>query len=189
MKYDCEYYIMSPNYDFKGYKVTPTESTSLRRFHYREQIYGEPALRFKLKGNQGLKKDSAMLFCIPSYIISSALKEIINGKIYGGKLYPALINDYQDEFYLINFYDRLDCWDRKKSKYENFEPDEKPHVIKYSLDKSIIKNLKESERLIFKMGGDDLSPVIVHEKIKRKIEKMVPYVKFFSLDTYSLGDE
>ncbi|MEZ8240497.1 hypothetical protein AB6C73_18715, partial [Vibrio splendidus] len=60
----------------------------------------------------------------------------------------------------------LDCWDRSKSNYEQEDPDGDPHVIKYHLDVEVLDKIKESDRLIFKMGGDDLSPFIVHDKIK-----------------------
>ncbi|MEZ8504734.1 hypothetical protein AB6D08_26085, partial [Vibrio splendidus] len=42
---------------------------------------------------------------------------------------------------------------------------------------------------IFRMGGSDLSPVIVHEKIKRVIEKNMDGVNFFSVKDYRFGDE
>ncbi|MEZ8201156.1 imm11 family protein [Vibrio splendidus] len=189
MNYNNEYYVMTPNFDMVGFKVIPTESTALRRFHYRKQIYGEPALRFYSKGNKIIDNTMPMLFCTPSVIISESLKELIDDNIYGGSLYPVIINDECDDYFLINIYEELDCWDRSKSTYEQQDPDEDPHVINYHLDVDVLDKIKESERLIFKMGGDDLSPFIVHEKIKRKIEKKVPYVNFFSLETYQLGDE
>ncbi|MCC4819840.1 hypothetical protein BCU85_21280 [Vibrio lentus] len=191
MSYNNEYYVMTPNFDMEGFKVIPTESTALRRFHYREQIYGQPALRFNSKGNKIIEKTMPMLFCTPSVIISESLKEIIDDNIYGGSLYPAIINNEDDNYFLVNIYEELDCWDRIKSNYEQEDPDEDPHVIKCHLDVEVLDNIKESDRLIFKMGGDDLSPFIVHDKIKikRKIENRVSYVNFFSLDTYQLGDE
>ncbi|WP_167852959.1 AHH domain-containing protein [Vibrio tasmaniensis] len=189
VNYNNEYYVMTPNFDLVGFKVIPTESTALRRFHYRKQIYGEPALRFYSKGNKIIDNTMPMLFCTPSVIISESLKELIDDNIYGGSLYPVIINEECDNYFLINIYEELDCWDRSKSTYEQQDPDEDPHVINYHLDVDVLDKIKESERLLFKMGGDDLSPFIVHDKIKRKIEKKVPYVNFFSLETYQLGDE
>lgn len=70
MKYVHEYYIISLGYDVEGYSVIPSDSTGLRRFHYRGLVYGEPALRFSTKNGQKLDDDVAMLFCTPSFIIS-----------------------------------------------------------------------------------------------------------------------
>ncbi|WP_146161105.1 hypothetical protein [Vibrio splendidus] len=59
MSYNNEYYVMTPNFEMEEFKVIPTESTALRRFHYREQIYGQPALRFNSKGNKIIEKNNA----------------------------------------------------------------------------------------------------------------------------------
>nr|WP_299144157.1 hypothetical protein [uncultured Vibrio sp.] len=53
----------------------------------------------------------------------------------------------------------------------------------------MLDNIEENERLVFRMGGADLSPVIVHEKIKRVIEKNMDGVNFFSVKDYRFGDE
>jgi hypothetical protein len=189
MKYDQEYYIMSPNYDVEGYSVIPNGATGLRRFHYRELVYGEPALRFNTKNGQKLDDDVGMLFCTPSFIISEDLKDILDDSIYSGKLYPAIINDTMHNYYLVNIYDSLDCWDRNRSVYEHDDPDDEPHVIKYSLNHAILDGIPESERLVFKMGGDDLAPIVVHKTIKRKLEGKIPYLKFYCIENYQLGDE
>ena len=189
MKYDQEYYIISPDFDIEGYSVIPSDSTGLRRFHYRELVYGEPALRFSTKSGQQLGEDIAMLFCTPSFIISGDLKEIFDDSVYGGKLYPAIINDTMHHYLLINIYDSLDCWDRERSVYEIDDPDDEPHGIKYSLNSAILDEIPESKRLIFKMGGDDLAPVVVHKTIKKKLEQKIPYLKFYCIESYELGDE
>ncbi len=64
MSYNNEYYVMTPNFDMEGFKVIPTESTALRRFHYREQIYGQPALRFNRKVTRLLKKQCLCCFAL-----------------------------------------------------------------------------------------------------------------------------
>ncbi|ELK8587305.1 TPA: hypothetical protein KDX64_000621 [Vibrio vulnificus] len=189
MKYDHEYYIMSPDYDVEGYSVIPSDSTSLRRFHYRELVYGEPALRFSTKNGQTLDEDVEMLFCTPSFIISEDLKEVFDDGVYGGKLYPAIINNTKHSYFLINIYEALDCWDRNRSVYEHDDPDDEPHVIKYSLNHVILDEIPESDRLVFKMGGDDLAPIVVHKTIKRKLERKIPYLKFYSIESYQLGEE
>ncbi|HDY7914216.1 hypothetical protein [Vibrio parahaemolyticus] len=51
---DESYYIIFPDYDVEGYSVIPSDSTALRRFHYRELVFGEPVLRFNTKNGQTL---------------------------------------------------------------------------------------------------------------------------------------
>ena len=189
MNYNSEYYIVSPDFDIEGYEVKPSESTGLRRFHYRELAYGEPALCFTTKNSEVLANGTKMLFSIPSFIVSEELKIIFEDALYGGKLYPATINDSPNRYFLLNMYKKLDCWDRSMSVFEQDDLDDTPHVIKYHLNSDVLDKIQEPQRLIFKMGGDDLSPIVVHKKIKDKLEKMIPYLNFFSIDSYELGDE
>ncbi len=66
-------------------------------------------------------------------------------------LYPAIINN-EDDNYLVNIYEKLDCWDRSKSNYEQEDhPGWSPHVI-ISFDVEVLDKIKESDRLIFKNG-------------------------------------
>jgi hypothetical protein len=180
---------MSPDFDRKGYEVKPSESTMSRRFYNRELVDGESVLCFSSKNRELISQGAKMVFCTPSFIISEELKDIIDGNLYGGKLYPAMLNDYPARYFLLNMYKKLDCWDRDKSVYEQDDPDDTPHVIKYHLNSDILDNMDESKRLIFKMGGDDLSPMVVHETVKCKLEKRVMYLKFIPIDSYELGDE
>ena len=192
MNYNDHYYIISQNFENSEHKVIPTESTSLKRFHYREQIYGQQPLKFITHHATILNSKPQMFFCTPSIIISDSLKCIFNGNIYGGKLYPSIVaskTKTEEGYLLINIYKKLDCWNRDKSIFEQNDPDDLPHVIKYHLDSDILDHISETERLIFKIGGDDLSPIIVHEKLKTKIEKIISYVNFFPINEYSLGDE
>ena len=39
------------------------------------------------------------------------------------------------------------------------------------------------------MGGADLSPVIVHERVKKILERSVNSVNFHPINTYKFGDE
>ncbi len=194
MNYNERYFLMSPNYESKNeiFHVVPTDPTAMRRFHYRELIYGEAAVKFNAKIDEVFNLEPLILICKPSYIISNELKDLIDDHIYGGKLYPAVIsseNMSSDEFYLINIYKKLDCWDRNSSSYKQNDPDYYPRVYKYKLNDSILDCIPENDRLIFKMGGTDLSPIFVHEKIKVQLENKVKNVKFFKVSEYEFGDE
>ncbi|WP_366942690.1 DUF1629 domain-containing protein [uncultured Vibrio sp.] len=107
-------------------------------------------------------------------------------------LFPATIGNEKikiDDFFLVNISNELDCWSRKESVYKQKDPDYYPRVYQYRLDSTVLDNIEENERLVFRMGGADLSPVIVHEKIKRVIEKNMDGVNFFSVKDYRFGDE
>ncbi|WP_456294955.1 hypothetical protein M1D72_06360 [Vibrio sp. AK197] len=194
MNYNDTYYLMSPNYEIENeaFHVVPTEATAQRRFHYRELVYGEVSVKFNAKTDDFLSLDPMMLFCIPSFIVSKDLKIIIDDHIYGGKLYPAVVefqNKSSSDFYLINIYQELDCWDRNSSLYKQKDPDYYPRVYKYKLDSTILDKIPENERLIFKMGGTDLSSIFIHESLKIKLENVLKNIKFLKVSEYEFGDE
>ncbi|WP_047049511.1 imm11 family protein [Vibrio mexicanus] len=194
MNYDQVYYVMAPSYSDENefIHVTPTEQTGNRRFHYRELTYGEPPVNFVLNDAVDSNVTSPMYFCKPSIIVSEELGRLLEDKIYGGKLYPAsLSNDNTafDGYLLVNIYEDLDCWCRKESVYKQKDPDYYPRVYQYRIDSKVIEKIDEERRLVFRMGGSDLSPVIVHEKVKNIVEKKMDNVNFFSIQDYFFGDE
>ncbi len=188
MSYDKSYFIANPDFDKPQYEVFPTEESSQRSFHYKKLNFGESPVSFIMEDEKLLDSLPLMIFCTPSFFISKELVEVFDGKIYSGQLYPALING-KDGYYLINIFNELDCWDRNSSVYENDDIDDDPHVIKYSLSKGVLDGIPENERLIFRMGGDDLAPLVVHSKIKKLIESKVDNINFFMIENYQLGDE
>ena len=194
MNYNEVYYVMTPNYDeaYEILHITPSESTGIRRFHYREMSYGDPALNFISNGLDSVDEMPLMLFCKPSILVSEKLKNIFDDGVYGGKFFPAIVEDNKikfDSYFLVNIFEELDCWSRKESVYKQRDPDYYPRVYEYRLDKSVLDKIEEKNRLIFRMGGADLSPVIVHERIKKIIERSVNSVNFHPINTYKFGDE
>ncbi len=188
MNYNKDYFIASPDFDIHKYEILPEKSSIQRRFHYRKLNFGEAPVSFSLEDERLLALFPPMLFCTPSFFVSEDIKNIFDDKIYSGQLYPALINGKKG-YYLLNIFDELDCWDRENSIYEQDDIDDDPHVIKYSLNNDVLNSIPEKERMIFKMGGDDLAPLIVHKDIKKILEKKVDYLKFFMIENYELGDE
>lgn len=194
MNYNEVYYVMTPNYDeeYEILHITPSESTGIRRFHYREMSYGDPALNFISNGLDSVDEMPLMLFCKPSILVSEKLKNIFDDGVYGGKLFPAIVEDNKikfDSYFLVNIFEELDCWSRKESVYKQRDPDYYPRVYEYRLDKSVLDKIEEKNRLIFRMGGADLSPVIVHERVKKILERSVNSVNFYPINTYKFGDE
>ncbi|WP_258514893.1 imm11 family protein [Vibrio alginolyticus] len=93
------------------------------------------------------------------------------------------------DYYLVNIFELLDCWDRDKSTFKQKDPEYFPRVYEYSLDTCVLDQIKESERLVFKMGGTDLSPMVVHEKIKNRLEPLGIGTNYFRVSDYCFGDE
>ena len=123
MNYNEVYYVMTPNYDeeYEILHITPSESTGIRRFHYREMSYGDPALNFISNGLDSVDEMPLMLFCKPSILVSEKLKNIFDDGVYGGKLFPAIVEDNKikfDSYFLVNIFEELDCWSRKESVYK-----------------------------------------------------------------------
>jgi len=197
-KYNDEYYILFPDYDFKGFNIClkPTLSTSKRRFHYKELVYGDSPLIFENKYKDNNSKElGPILFSPPSIIVNDTLKNKIKDvNFWGGEYYPAIYidsnGDYNDDYWLVNMFDKLDCWDRDLSVYEQDEADDTPHVIKYSLCKNTLDNIKESDRLIFKMGAVDLPKIFIHKKVLDILNRLkVKGIKTIKVSDYELGLE
>ncbi|ELH4836257.1 imm11 family protein [Vibrio harveyi] len=194
MDYNDLYYVMSPNYndEYEVIHIIPTESAGLRRFHFRDLSYGEPAVKFIMNDSVTRNNIPSIFFCKPSFFISEKLKADFESSVYGGKLFPAVIANEKlkiENFFLVNISNELDCWSRKESVYKQKDPDYYPRVYQYRLDSAVLDKIEENERLVFRMGGSDLSPVIVHEKIKKVIEKNMDGVNFFPVKDYEFGDE
>lgn len=196
MNYNDSYYLLVQNFESEVFQVVPTDETALRRFHYRQLELADAPVTFNAKKKQLLNDlitdKPLMLFCKPSFIVASELKTLVEDHIYGGQLYPAIIASKEtsvEGYYLINMYQKLDCWDRETSEYQQKDPDYYPRVSRYQLDDTILDAIPENERLLFKMGGTDLSPVFVHEHLKNALEQHLQNVRFFRVSDYQFGDE
>jgi len=197
-KFEDEYYILCPDYSQQStYNIIKADqATSKRRFHYRELISGGKPAFFESKDNTWVTKSlSLLLFVMPSIVIHKDLTTQIDERsIFGGKYFPAVYVDesgeYLENYYLLNIFNKLDCWCRANSEYEQQEPDDTPHVIKYKLDQNTLEKIDENERLIFKMGGVDLPKIFVHRKIIAILkEAQVRGFKAIKVADYELGME
>lgn len=193
MNHNESYYLMFPDYkNSKDFNVVPTEETGLTRFHYKKLTHGIDQLSFisKTKASD-IVQETEVLFCEPTLLVSKSIKEVLENKIYGGQFYPALVetgdNNYH-EFFVVNLFEKLDCWDRNKSVFE-LDEDDGARVYKYSLDSNVLDEIEVNDRQIFKIGGTDLSPVFVHEKAKEQLSSMTNNLRFFPVLEYNFGDE
>ncbi|EHU9460240.1 hypothetical protein KZY41_004347 [Vibrio vulnificus] len=195
MKYNESYYLMFPYYaNGENLKVIPTEETGLTRFHYKRLKHGKDHLRFLSKAKAAdILNGSDVLFCGPTLLVSKSIKDVLENRIYKGQLFPALVetsDNKHHEFFVVNIFDELDCWDRARSIFElDEDDDDDARVYNYSLDSCALGEIEASGSLLFKMGGTDLSPLFVHQNLKEQLSLVTSNVNFFPVLEYQFGDE
>ncbi len=116
-----------------------------------------------------------MLFDGTSLLISDSLREKLKFyDISGLQIYPAVYIDddqhWHEDRWFMNFYQEVDCFDRKLSTIEIEEEEEEDDdddadVIKYHLDPLILNEIPEEKRWMFKMGGATVDYMFIHQKI------------------------
>ncbi|QUI72316.1 hypothetical protein [Pseudoalteromonas sp. M8] len=182
--YDKEYYIILKKFDGDTLYPKPLKKTAKRRFRFEQLTWGQEPLFFEnAHRDKDLKANRSRL--VPDVFLSATIP-VVNSKIReklkffafeGMQLYPAVYIDdegnYHENFWCMNFWEELDCLDRNRSKFSKLtleklklDPDaDDLTTYKYSLDSDVLDKIPEEERLIFKMGPDDMGYVFVHQKI------------------------
>ncbi|ATD08781.1 hypothetical protein SIO17_17065 [Pseudoalteromonas piscicida] len=181
--FNDQYYIILKKYSEVTLHLTALQKSADRDYEFEQLVWGKEPLFFE---NAYRDKDNAngVIRPIPSVLLDATIP-IVSSKIrerlklfnfVGMQLYPAVYIDdgdnYHEDFWCMNFWQELDCWDRAKSKIEKFtaeemlEPDylKGCDIYKYHLDSEVLDKIPEEERLIFKQAGG-LKYVFVHQKI------------------------
>ncbi|ODB37472.1 hypothetical protein BB427_13360 [Pseudoalteromonas sp. BMB] len=181
--YNNEYYLILKKYGKDTLYPRALQKSADRDYEFEQLVWGKEPLFFE---NAYRDKDNAngVIRPIPSVLLDATIP-IVSSKIrerlklfnfVGMQLYPAVYIDdgdnYHEDFWCMNFWQELDCWDRAKSKIEKFtaeemlEPDylKGCDIYKYHLDSEVLDKIPEEERLIFKQAGG-LKYVFVHQKI------------------------
>ncbi len=202
--YDECYYIIKRDGRFDDLSVDPSKETAKRRFKFKELNYGDKSTLFHTDTNdlEFLDSENVIFFCSPNFIVSKKLRDKIDFGLFESKFFSAIIESKngqrRDDFWVLNTFGKLDCWDREKSiiddpdgfVYEEDGIEIFPSVVKFSLDSSVLDKIPEMDRLIFKMGKTDTQPIFVHQKIVDIFQKNnVKGVKFFRVSDYEFGDE
>ena len=148
---------------------------------------------------RGVKKPiSDVLFDGASLLISDSLREKLKFyDISGLQIYPAVYIDddqhWHEDRWFMNFYQEVDCFDRKLSIIEiddEDEEDDDADVIKYHLDPLILDEIPEEKRLMLKMGGATVDYVFVHQKIVDLFSTcQVNGVRFLKVSEFEEGDQ
>ncbi|NSY35494.1 hypothetical protein DS891_18310 [Pseudoalteromonas sp. JC28] len=181
--FNDQYYIILKNYCEVTLHLTALQKSADRDYEFEQLVWGKEPLFFE---NAYRDKDNAngVIRPIPSVLLDATIP-IVSSKIrerlklfnfVGMQLYPAVYIDdggnYHEDYWCMNFWQELDCWDREKSKTEKATKEEladpyfmsRIDVYKYHLDSEVLDKIPEEERLIFKQAGG-LKYVFVHQKI------------------------
>ena len=182
--YNDEYYIVLNAYTDDTIYLTPLQKTADRRFRLRKLSYGEEPLFFENSYKEedikrGIKhKLTSVLQSAGIPLVNDAIRNRLKFIDFKDmQLYPAVyIGDdekYHENYWCMNFYGELDCWDREKSIMNEDDREEyiaDPNathldVYKYHLSPEILDLIPEEERLIINIGGTAIGVIMMHKKI------------------------
>ncbi|MGA4604297.1 imm11 family protein [Pseudoalteromonas maricaloris] len=181
--FNDQYYIILKKYSEVTLHLTALQKSADRDYEFEQLVWGQEPLFFEnsykqedIKRNIKRPIPTVMLNMVTP-IISSRIRERLKFfNFVGMQLYPAVYIDdggnYHEDYWCMNFWQELDCWDREKSKTEKATKEEladpyfmsRIDVYKYHLDSEVLDKTPEEERLIFKQAGG-LKYVFVHQKI------------------------
>ncbi|REL26925.1 hypothetical protein DXX93_10325 [Thalassotalea euphylliae] len=177
--YNDEYYIVRNESREDALYIKALERSADRDFEFERLTLGQEPLFFENSYKEGIKHVlPSILFDAPTPIVNNQIRDRLKYfNFVDMQLYPAVYIDdeghYHENYWCMNFGGRLDCLDREKSIfYKSSQEDllEDPladdlSVKQYSLSEQILDEIPEQDRLIFKMGGDDMGYVFIHQKI------------------------
>ena len=87
---------------------------------------------------------------------------------------PLYIHDdgkWHENLWFMTITERLDCWDRNNSNYDQDDPPirlggfELDLVYKYSLNEELLDKIPLEQRLLFQMGGSIDAFFVCHQKL------------------------
>ncbi|WP_047049510.1 imm11 family protein [Vibrio mexicanus] len=204
--YEQSYYLMFPDYEFDDYDIdlTPSPYTASTNWDFEKLSFDFKALSFVSDNDDVafLKKDHALAFNVPNFVVTQKLKELLEGGLYGSQFYPATVQDEQGDsvegLWALNTYEELDCIDFKRSQY--YMPSDGSTEIDgvkihadmdtYRLREDVLDAIPEEERLIFQIGGGSVSQILVHKRVVDVFDKNnVKGVKFFKVSEFEDGDQ
>lgn len=194
-----QYYVIFPDSTFVERPIyfDFDRDAGRRRASYNELSIEDGPVHFQLDTflKTVTSEFNPLSFSLPNIIIhNSILGELSSEGIYGGRLFPAVYDETEQNkhegYFLINIFEELDCWDRKKSTYEPDEGDTDVSMQSYRLNEDKLLAINESERLIFRMGGVSRPLNFVHEKIIEHFKKNnIQGFKIFKVNEYEFGME
>lgn len=188
--YNQHYYIaVEPKGDY--IKLRATGTTKRISYGYKKVDLAEGPLFFTRFLSEEKKKKGVRLLPPTDFLTDNSVwlvneptRDFLkNYSTQNMQLAPSIYIDengvYHESYWLLNFYDELNCLCRRRSKlllmsdvYDDEDEDEEdPFVDKYYLDEAVLDVIPEEERLVFKIGGGAIAYILFHKKLVDFIEK------------------
>ncbi|WP_199611054.1 imm11 family protein [Flocculibacter collagenilyticus] len=177
----------SKNYLYDGFKL------SIGSPLFVEQGYVERDKRLGVTSH----RTDIMSGC-GSFIMEKTVKDKIAQYVFNGmQLYPSVFIDvneqWYDNYWYLNIWEDLDCWDRKKSIYDPIDDDwdeDDTMIDQYYLDEQVLNEIPEKQRLIFRMGGESSGYIFMHQKLVDIFqENHFTGIRFFKVSEFTEGDQ
>ena len=198
-----EYYLLFVDPECEDYDLLEDTKTADSEYDFKELNNGSAPLQFTSETPDLNFGDSEyeVFFTIGSIVVTDKIKELIGGNLYGSKFYPAIVRseqeDIREDVWVLNIFNRLDCWDRDKSiasypgGVKSLEgTDVLPSVKSFSLSEDILEKIPEEDRLLFVMSNTDVTNIFIHQRIVDIFKKNnVKGSKFFKVSQYRFGME
>jgi hypothetical protein len=181
--YDNDYFFISKPETNKTLPfLVPDKNTENINFDFEVLPFGSPPLVF----HNGWKKEYKergitttcpdILFAGADLVVRSPIREkLLALNLPNVHLQPTVYIDDRDEwhedYWYLTFPERLDCWDRDTSDYEQeIEPIrlggfELYQVYAYSLDGQLLDAIPAPKRMLFKMGGTLSADILCHTSL------------------------
>ncbi len=207
-KYNNQYYIAQTCFTPTQIHIVADRKTENRDYTFTQLNFGETPLFFKNgfeekdRRTGGKRVLTDVLMDGASMMVVDAIRdELKKYNIDYMQLYPAVYIDdnqiWHENYWYLNFYRNIDCWDRKYSIYEKFDDDDfddddddNAIVDKYYLDVSILDAIPEEKRLLFRMGGASNAYIFVHQRIADfLIKNKHTGIRLFKVADFEEGDQ
>lgn len=198
MKVDDLFYIVVRDKAQNPYYLKPDKNAASRDYYFPRRLVGVEPLRFLSSTNEKDKKNntdrtiSSVLMDGLGMVVDTNTKNLLSATDVKGLAYVAAIfidnlGSWHEEYWYLNFFDNLDCWDREKSILEEDEDDE---VLRYSFDENIMSEAVIKDRKIFRMAGSTMDYIFMHKDLVKLLEgAAITGVKFLKVSTFNEGDQ
>jgi hypothetical protein len=180
-RFDKEYYFIKHPGDEHFPALTPDAdtvnkpyTTEILPFGQKPLIFHNGALDFALqRGIIPISPPPDVLFNGSELVVCGRIaKRLDDMEIPHLAIQPAIYIDHKkkwyEDYWFLTFTKDFDCWDRKRSIYEPEPMPSNPSMYDvriFTLDEDLLQKTPLKGRLLFKMGGATLAPVLVHQSI------------------------
>lgn len=180
-KYNEQYYIARKPFNDNQLHIKADRKTAERDYFYKKMVLGEAPLFFENSykeedKDKGIKRSitDVLLDSSDLLVCNKIRNELIQYEIDGMQFYPSVYidddNNWNENYWFLNFYEEFHYWDKNQSIVDIDEDDDEDddiEVFKYSLDAQKLDKIPEERRLMFKMSGATVAYIFVHHRFSR----------------------